>query len=193
MSPPIFRQAVDALQAVQPRSELQLVDIDPPRRLAPHSFALGVELAADYADQADQAGPADAEVDVTGRLVLLHDPEARDAWAGTFRMVCYLRAPLDVEQADDPMLLAVGWSWLTDALETCRAGYAALGGTVTRTCSARFGDIPGPTRADDVELRASWTPTDEEFGRHAEAFYRLVTHAIGLPEVGVSLMTERHN
>ncbi|HEV7790644.1 MAG TPA: DUF3000 domain-containing protein [Pseudonocardia sp.] len=193
VSPPIFRQAVDALQAVQPRSELQLVDIDPPRRLAPHSFALGVELAADYADQADQAGPADAEVDVTGRLVLLHDPEARDAWAGTFRMVCYLRAPLDVEQADDPMLLAVGWSWLTDALETCRAGYAALGGTVTRTCSARFGDIPGPTRADDVELRASWTPTDEEFGRHAEAFYRLVTHAIGLPEVGVSLMTERHN
>ena len=193
MSPPIFRQAVDALQAVQPRSELQLVDIDPPRRLAPHSFALGVELADDYADQADQTGPADAEVDVTGRLVLLHDPEARDAWAGTFRMVCYLRAPLDVEQADDPMLLAVGWSWLTDALETCRAGYAALGGTVTRTCSARFGDIPGPTRADDVELRASWTPTDEEFGRHAEAFYRLVTHAIGLPEVGVSLMTERHN
>jgi hypothetical protein len=190
VSPPKFRQAVDALQAVQPRSELQLVDIDPPRRLAPHSFALGVELAEDYVDQ---SGPADAEVDVTARLVLLHDPEARDAWAGTFRMVCYLRAPLDVEQADDPMLLAVGWSWLTDALETCRAGYAALGGTVTRTCSARFGDIPGPTRADDVELRASWTPTDEEFGRHAEAFYRLVTHAIGLPEVGVSLMTERHN
>jgi hypothetical protein len=190
VSPPKFRQAVDALQAVQPRSELQLVDIDPPRRLAPHSFALGVELAEDYVDQ---TGPADAEVDVTGRLVLLHDPEARDAWAGTFRMVCYLRAPLDVEQADDPMLLAVGWSWLTDALETCRAGYAALGGTVTRTCSARFGDIPGPTRADDVELRASWTPTDEEFGRHAEAFYRLVTHAIGLPEVGVSLMTERNN
>jgi hypothetical protein len=107
-------------------------------------------------------------------------------------MVCYLRAPLDHEQADDPLLLAVAWSWLTDALETCRAGYAALGGTVTRTCSARFGDIPGPTRADDVELRASWTPTDTEFGRHAEAFYQLVTHAIGLPEVGVSLMTDRH-
>jgi hypothetical protein len=190
VSPPIFRQAVEALQAVQPRAELQLVDIDPPRRLAPHSFALGVELA----DDVQPPGAAsDADVDVTGRLVLLHDPEARDAWAGTFRMVCYLRAPLDPEQADDPLLLAVGWSWLTDALDTCRAGYAALGGTVTRTCSARFGDIPGPTRADDVELRASWTPTDEEFGRHAEGFYRLVTHAIGLPEVGVSLMTERNS
>ena len=192
MSPPIFRRAVEALRAVEPRSELQLVDIDPPRRLAPHSFALGVELADDLV--ASESGP---EVDVTGRLVLLHDPEARDAWAGTFRLVCYLRAPLDPEQADDPLLLAVGWSWLTDALEAHQAGYTALGGTVTRTCSARFGDIPGPTRADEVELRASWTPTDTpagtEFGRHAEAFYRLVTHAIGLPEVGVSFMTERHS
>ena len=192
MSPPIFRQAAEALRAVDPRPELHLVDIDPPRRLAPHSFALGVELSDDLVGT-----EYEAEVDVTGRLVLLHDPEARDAWAGTFRLVCYLRAPLDPEQADDPLLLAVGWSWLTDALGAQHASYTALGGTVTRTCSARFGDIPGPTRADEVELRASWTPIDTpvatEFGRHAEAFYRLVTHAIGLPEVGVSSMTERHS
>ncbi|WP_028922869.1 DUF3000 domain-containing protein [Pseudonocardia acaciae] len=190
VSPPIFRQAVDALRAVQPRPELRLVDIAAPRRLAPHSFALGVELADDVHTPVSSL---DADVDATGRLVLLYDPDARDAWAGTFRMVCYLRAPLDVEQADDPLLLAVGWSWLTDALDGAYASYTALGGTVTRTCSARFGDIPGPTRSDDVELRASWTPTDSEFGRHAEAFYRLVTHAIGLPEVGVSLMTDRHS
>jgi hypothetical protein len=180
---------VEALRAVRPRPELRVVDIDPPRRLAPHTFATGVELAED----AHASVPADAEVDVTARLVLLHDPQARDAWSGTFRMVCYLRAPLDVEQADDPMLLGVGWSWLTDALAACDAGYAALGGTVTRTCSARFGEIPGPNRADDVELRASWTPSDDRFGAHAESFYRLVTHAIGLPEVGVSLMTDRHS
>ncbi|MGQ0480902.1 MAG: DUF3000 domain-containing protein [Pseudonocardia sp.] len=188
MSPPIFRQAVDALLAVQPRPELRVVDIDAPRRLAPHSFALGVELSG-AGGTAMSAVPAD----VTGRLVLLHDPDAQDTWNGTFRMVCYLRAPLDPEQADDPMLLAVGWSWLTDALEHCGVGYAALGGTVTRTGSARFGEIPGPIRSDDVELRASWTPTDHVFGRHATAFYRLVTHAIGLPEAGVSLMTDRHN
>ena len=103
--------------------------------------------------------------------MLLHDPEARDAWAGTFRMVCYLRAPLDVAQADDPLLLAVGWSWLTDALDSCRAGYAALGGTVTRTCSARFGDAPGPgNRADDVELPACFLDANRRvwFGPHAE-------------------------
>jgi hypothetical protein len=182
---------VDALLAVEPRTELKRVEIAAPRRLAPHSFAMGVELA-----KRPRGDDADEVTDLTGRLILLHDPEAGDTWNGTFRMVCYLRAPLDTEQADDPMLLAVGWSWLTDALEQCGAGYAALGGTVTRTGSARFGDIPGPTRTDDVELRASWTPTDDsadEFGRHASAFYRLMTHAIGLPEVGVSLMTDRHS
>jgi hypothetical protein len=203
VSQPTFRQAVDALRAVRPRPELRLVDMAPPRRLAPDSFALGVELAKGGLfpaprQHSDREGPkirpeVNPEIDVTGRLVLLHDPEARDAWSGTFRMVCYLRAPLDLEQADDPLLLAVGWSWLTDALQTCQAGYVALGGTVTRTCSARFGEIPGPARNDDVELRASWTPTDDQFGRHAESFYQLVTHAIGLPEVGVSLMTERHS
>ena len=94
------------------------MDIAAPRRLAPHSFALGVELADDVRTP---VSPLDADVDVTGRLVLLHDPDARDAWAGTFRMVGYLRAPLDVEQADDPLLLEVGWSWLTDALEGATA------------------------------------------------------------------------
>jgi hypothetical protein len=168
-----------------------VVGIDPPRRLAPHSFAMGVEVTEDTLSTMPRVTEV-TEATATGRLVLLHDPEARDAWAGTFRMVCYLRAQLDVEQADDPLLLAVGWSWLTDALDGCRAGYAALGGTVTRTCSARFGDIPGRHRRDDMELRASWTPTNESFGPHAESFYRLVTHAIGLPEVGVSLITERH-
>jgi len=184
VSPSVFQKAVDELLDVKPRAELRRIDIAPPRRLAPHSFALGVELAEE-ADETDT-------VAVNGRLILLHDPEAQDTWNGTFRMVCYLRAPLDEEQADDPLLLEVGWSWLTDALEQCGAGYAALGGTVTRTGSARFGEIPGPTRSDDVELRASWTPTDQVFSRHASAFYRLVTHAIGLPEVGVSLMTDRH-
>jgi hypothetical protein len=185
----MFRRAVEALRSVVPRPELTLVDIDPPRRLAPHSYALGVQLAENQLRPA----PGQPEVDLTARLVLLHDLEARDAWAGTFRLVTYLRAPLDPEQADDPLLLALGWSWLTDALEICRAAYTALGGTVTRTCSTRFGDIPGPTRTDEVEVRASWTPVDLEFGRHAEAFYRFVTHAIGLPDVGVSLMTERHS
>src|SRR4051812_8079953 len=78
LTPPAFQKAVDELLGVEPRSELRRIDIAPPRRLAPHSFALGVELADDEDDSDTVA--------VTGRLILLHDPEAQDTWNGTFRM-----------------------------------------------------------------------------------------------------------
>ena len=72
--------------------------------------------------------------------------------------MCFVQARLDPEQVGDEMLPTVGWSWLTEALEQNGAAHVALGGTVTQTSSVRFGDIAGPRRNDDVELRASWTP-----------------------------------
>ena len=81
-------------------------------------------------------------------------------------------------------------AWLTDALEACGAGYTALGGTVTDTSSARFGDIAGPARTDDLELRASWTPTTPDLTAHGEAFCDLMSSVVGLPPVGVT--TLRH-
>ncbi len=123
---------------------------------------------------------------VSARLVLLHDPGAGDAWDGTLRLVVYLRVELDAHLADDPLLAEVGWSWLVEALDMDGAGYVALGGTVTRTSSARFGDIAGPVRTDGLELRASWTPIGTDLTGHGEAFCALVAAAAGLPPVGVA-------
>jgi len=94
------------------------------------------------------------------------------------------------------MLPVVGWSWLTEALQEAGAGYAALGGTVTQTSSVRFGDIAGPRRNDDIELRASWTPaapagSDGGLRCHAEAFCTLIATAAGLPPVGIAAMAHR--
>jgi hypothetical protein len=150
-----------------------------PQRLAPWSFALSCETT----------GPAD--VPATGRLVLLHDPEGQEAWNGVLRLVIYVRAELDRELATDPFLPAVGWSWLTDALESSGASWTALGGTVTETSSARFGDISGPARTDDLELRASWTPMDQHLEPHGEAFLQLMSSVVGLPPVGVTLFEHR--
>ena len=86
------------------------------------------------------------------------------------------------------MLPVVAWSWLTEALEHHDAPYTALGGTVTQTSSVRFGDISGPRRDDDVELRASWTPVGPELTRHADAFCELVAVAAG-PTAGRSSST----
>jgi hypothetical protein len=178
-APQLFREAVGALQSVRPRAELALETMRPPQRLAPWSYAVSCEVT----------GPAD--VMASGRLVLLHDPDGQEGWDGVLRLVLYVRAELDRELATDPFLPAVGWSWLTDGLETSGANWTALGGTVTETSSARFGDISGPARTDDLELRASWTPTDTYLEPHGEAFCQVMGSVVGLPPVGVTMFGQR--
>ncbi len=178
-APELFTQAVAALKSVRPRPELQLGVVRAPQRLAPWAFAITAEVN----------GPAD--VLATGRLILLHDPEGQEAWDGVLRVVVYVRAELDAELAADPLLPAVGWSWLTDALAASGADFTALGGTVTDTTSARFGDISGPARTDDLELRASWTARDARLAPHGEAFLELMSSVVGLPPVGVTMFSQR--
>jgi hypothetical protein len=107
------------------------------------------------------------------------------------RLVGFVRSELDLELAGDPLLAAVSWSWLADALVSAGAEHTALGGTVTLTSSARFGDIPGPERTNDIELRASWTPLGNGLTAHATAFCELMAVAAGLAPVGVVALSER--
>jgi hypothetical protein len=179
--PEEFRRAVAALSAVRPRPELLLSPLDAPPRLAPFTWAVGVE-----ADAARRPGEDLDEPDTSGRLILLHDPAGQEAWEGRFRLVCFIQARLDPEQVGDEMLPTVGWSWLTEALEQNGAAHVALGGTVTQTSSVRFGDIAGPRRTDDIELRASWTPVGDDLRPHAGAFCGLVSTAAGLPPIGIA-------
>ena len=178
--PAPFQRAVAGLSAVRPRPELVVSPLEAPPRLAPYTWAMSAEA------DAGRPGEDLDEPDTSGRLILLHDPERQDAWEGTFRLVCFVQARLEPEQLGDEMLPMVAWSWLTEALEQHGAGYVALGGTVTQTSSVRFGDIAGPRRDDDVELRASWTPEGGDLRCHAEAFFTLVSTAAGLPPIGVA-------
>lgn len=175
-APEVFRTAVAGLQALRPRPEIALTPTRPPQRLAPYSHAIAARLDA-----------GEQEL-VTARLILLHDPDGQQAWDGTLRLVCYVRAEVEADIAADPMLPAVGWSWLTEALEPVAPDVTALGGTVTLTSSARFGDIAGPERTDDVELRASWTPRSGNLRPHGAAFCDLLGTAAGLPPTGVSAL-----
>ncbi|HXV93025.1 MAG TPA: DUF3000 domain-containing protein [Pseudonocardia sp.] len=186
--PPQFRRAVASLSAVRPRPELVVSPLDAPPRLAPFTWAMSVEADAGHGPGA----PPDLdEPDTSGRLILLHDPAGQEAWEGTFRLVCFVQARLEHEQLGDELLPVVAWSWLTEALESHGAEYTVLGGTVTQTSSVRFGDIAGPRRDDDVELRASWTPIGDDLGRHGEAFCAFVSSAAGLPPAG-SVPLARH-
>ncbi|WP_155905982.1 MULTISPECIES: DUF3000 domain-containing protein [unclassified Mycolicibacterium] len=176
------------MNAATVRQEIELGPIRPPQRLAPFSYALGAEVRHPDASVV----PENSEGDAFGRLILLHDPEGAEAWDGTMRLVAYIQADLDSTEAVDPLLPEVAWSWLVDALASHAAdGVTALGGTVTATTSVRYGDISGPPRAHQLELRASWTATSLELGPHVQAFCEVLEHAAGLPPAGVTDLGSR--
>ncbi len=181
--PSQFREAVAAMNATTVRPEIELGPIRPPQRLAPFSYALGAEVR--HPETA--IVPERSEGDAFGRLILLHDPEGAEAWDGTMRLVAYIQADLDSTEAVDPLLPEVAWSWLVEALESRAEHVTALGGTVTATSSTRFGDIAGPQRADDLEMRASWT-ADEHTDLHLQAFAGFLVAAAGLPPEGVTVL-----
>lgn len=175
------------MNAASVRREIDLGPIRPPRRLAPHSFAVGAEV------RHDETGPVPerSEGDTFGRLILLYDPEGSEAWNGSFRLVAYVQSDLDEAVASDPLMPEVAWSWLREALQARNVAIESLGGTVTSTTSVRYGDITGPPRAHQLEMRASWTPDEGTLTVHVEAFAELLANGAGLPPVGVTELGAR--
>jgi hypothetical protein len=169
---------VQSLSSTAVRHEVRVEPLRPPQRLAPFSYAVSAEII-------DASGKDLA----TGRLVLLHDPDGHEAWDGVLRLVAYASAELDDEMGVDPMLPAVGWSWLTDSLDDREAAYRAAGGTVTQTTSTRFGDLHGPRTTVSIELRASWTADTADLAPHLLAFVDLLCTAAGLPPEGVTALS----
>lgn len=186
--PDSFRGALNQLRRAAPRSEALVEEIPAPSRLAPFAVALRAEIPLNTASGAGQSGanlpPADAQESVaTGRMILLHDPAGQEAWGGTFRMVIYIRAELEPEMGNDPLLASVAWTWLGDSLDQHGVAYTNAGGTATRILSESFGSLQSRQASNDVELRASWTPADTSFGTHLEAWADMVCSFAGLPPV----------
>ncbi|WP_203434177.1 DUF3000 domain-containing protein [Jiangella asiatica] len=169
--PAVFERAVESLHSAQFRSEVHLEETAAPKRLAPHTHALSADVFVEDDDD---------EATATGRLVLLYDPAGQEAWHGEFRLVTYLRASLEPEMGSDPLLLAVGWTWMIDALAARLAPYTAASGTVTRVASEGFGGMAGELASAEIEIRASWTPLDPDLTPHALAWGDALSTAAGL-------------
>jgi len=128
------------------RPELLFEDVPAPRTLAPYASAIAASV---------QVG--DDEI-ASGRLVLLYDPVGQKGWAGPLRVIAYIRADLDPDIAEDPLIGQVGWTWLTEALDARTAGYAEPSGTVTTVVTEGFGVKESEPAVTGFELRASWSP-----------------------------------
>ncbi|WP_053202778.1 DUF3000 domain-containing protein [Jiangella muralis] len=169
--PAVFELAVRSLTSAQFRREVRLEQAPAPKRLAPHTHALSADVFADEGDD---------DATATGRLVLLYDPAGQEAWHGEFRLVTYLRASLEPEMGADPLLLAVGWTWIVESLAGRSAPYTAASGTVTRVASEGFGGMAGDLASAEIEIRASWTPLESDLTAHALAWGDALTTAAGL-------------
>jgi hypothetical protein len=186
-APEEFLAALSELRAARLRPEIVLSEVPPPARIAPYAVALSADVVVG----------ADQEELASGRFVLLHDPSAPDPWHGTFRAVTFARAELEPEMGSDPVLGAVGWSWLTDALAGHGAAYVAAGGTVTRVVSESYGALDDRPASVEMEVRASWTPVGDGLqpgiADHLAAWSDLLCTIAGLPPVpdGVTALPSR--
>jgi hypothetical protein len=181
--PAAFRAALDAVHAAVTRPELTVAEISAPSGLAPWSVALAADVTPALHGTDSELG--------TGRFILLFDPEEPEAWGGAFRVVCYAQAPLEAEIGVDPFLANVAWSWLVDALDSREAGYNSASGTATKTLSTGFGELATQADVAQIELRASWSPIDQNVTSHVEAWGELLCMLAGLPPAaeGVSLLS----
>lgn len=171
------------MHAATLRPEISLGPIRPPQRLAPFSHAIGLEVGT---EEEPDIIATDSDGDAFGRLILLHDPGAEEAWEGAMRLVAYIQADMDDSVAGDPLLPDVAWQWLNEDLEKEGAELTNLGGTVTSTASVRFGEIGGPPRAYQIEMRASWTAEGLDLAPHVQAFAQVLANVAGLPPEGVT-------
>ena len=178
--PEQFRRALEQLRAARLRPEIACEEMPAPQRIAPFSAA----LSADITIAGEDSGG--------GRLVLLYDPAGNDAWQGNFRCVAYARASIDPEMVTDPLLSAVGWTWVLESLAAHGADYVAPSGTVTRVASESFGGMESEPASAEIEIRASWSPLGSVTS-HVEAWADLLCTTAGLPPVpaGVLAMPSR--
>ncbi|GHH64627.1 hypothetical protein GCM10017673_07590 [Streptosporangium violaceochromogenes] len=176
-APAAFERAVASMRPTQVRPEIELEDIPAPQRLAPYSAAVGASV---YRDDDELA---------VGRLILLFDPSGQRGWEGRFRLVAYVRADMEPEITEDPLLGPVAWSWLTESLDAHGAAYAAAGGTVTRAVSEGFGNKAEDPMATELELRASWSPLREDLSGHVAAWCDLMCLAAGIPPLPPDVAT----
>jgi hypothetical protein len=159
------------------RQELTVEAEPPPRRLAPMAHAVAATVLA--------PGPGDAEIG-TGKFVLLFDAAGQAGWDGKYRIIGYVHAELEPEMTADPLINEVGWSWLTEALDSRTSGYKMISGTVTTVVTQGFGGKQDEPTSTGFELRASWSPVLTEDGSpaldgHAAAWCDVLCAAAGLP------------
>ncbi|MEL0147607.1 MAG: DUF3000 family protein [Actinomycetota bacterium] len=178
-----FEARVRPLLDVPIRPEFSIEQAPSPQRLAPQAFTLTADAVTDGSSASVGAHVESA----SGRFVVLHDPDGVDEWEGNDRIVIFARCDVEPELLADPLIHEVAWSWVTEALDNHEV--AQLGGTVTVSSGTSFGSMAERPGDGLVEIRASWTPLDDDLTDHLALWIEILATLAGLPPVSAGVAT----
>lgn len=178
-----FEARVRPLLDVPIRPEFSIEQAPSPQRLAPQAFT----LTADAVTEGPSATVGAHVESASGRFVVLHDPDGVDEWEGNHRIVIFARCDVEPELLADPLIHEVAWSWVTEALDNHEV--AQVGGTVTVSSGTSFGSMAERPGDGLVEIRASWTPLDDDLTVHLSLWIEILATLAGLPPVPAGVAT----
>ncbi|MEC8503905.1 MAG: DUF3000 family protein [Actinomycetota bacterium] len=178
-----FETRVQALLDVPIRPEFSIEQAPSPQRLAPHAFTLTADAVTDGSSASVGAHVESA----SGRFVVLHDPDGVDEWEANDRIVIFARCDVEPELLADPLIHEVAWSWVTAALDNNEV--AQMGGTVTVSSGTSFGSMVERPGDGLVEIRASWTPLEDDLTIHLSLWIEILATLAGLPPVPAGVAT----
>lgn len=171
-----FAEAAASLAKPIIRAELEVEQIESPEGIAPLALAFAAELP-NRASESRNRG--------VGRIVFIWDESQAETWGSNMRVIAYGKSPLtEVERGvhDEPS----HWYWgmLMGALKRHNAKFSHEAGTVTVMTSQGMGSLHEENAANEVELRASWSPQDGDFAPHFAAWQDLIAGMAGYSPEG---------
>ena len=169
--PAEFKNAAAGLDSPLLRAELVSEQIHSPEGISKDSLAFATE-APNKASETKNRG--------VGRLVFIYDKKQSETWGGNMRIIAYGKSPMKESergvQEDDSHWY---WGMLIRALINHGAKFINEAGTVTTIKSKGMGSIAEDTTSTEIEIRASWTPVDGDFGPHFAAWQDLIAGMAG--------------
>ena len=170
-----------AMGLVEPvlRVELETEQIAAPVNIAPHALAFATHVP----------NPANTPTNRgVGRIVFLYDESHFETWGSNMRVIAYGKSPLELDMGIEEDVANYCWEWLTRALELHDAKYSHAAGTITKIVSTGMGTLSQDPSSSEVEIRASWSPQDANFGPHLAAWQDLIAGMAGF-ELGATGVT----
>ena len=168
--PAQFAAATMGINADLMRPELETHQIPAPEKIAPNALAFSTH----------KPNPAETPNNrAAGRIVFLHDPEEFETWGSNMRVIAYGKSPLETDVADQGDYAQYWWGTLELALKTHGARYINGAGTITKMISTGVGSLEGEPVHSEVELRASWSPVDDDLAPHFAAWQNLIAEMAG--------------